>query len=703
MSRNAPSGRSAHNRSIRNRRQDSLRFRLLRHEQLEDRRLLTAVAPPAGLVSWWTGDNTSADVTERNDPELVAGTGYAAGMVGQAFDFDGVNDRVQLVDSESLKLTESMTIEGWINVRSVPSANNGQIIFRGDDRGGLDPYALYASQAGEIGLHIGALTGAAGLTAPIPWGRFVHVAATLDDATGAMRLYVDGALAKEGVTEVRPFRDLDPASNPSIGIGNHGGYPTSPHNFPFDGLIDELAIYNRALEPDEIYAIFDAGSDGKGQMWVVDSTPGWGDVVDTPPTSFDVEFSHAYAYTNVIDVAAAFQVNGITADAFERKDADTATFSFVSSPVADQSIQQTMHMEAGPVTRASDGLGMAEFDATFRFDVDRMQVASTDPPEGSTFSVPLNTVASASTAILSSAGMDGGNGGWPILYGANAVSSERIQLAIDEDQLLDSERSHTTEQVAFVVFDDDSTSAAPSYLQTGLITGVSSAPDQWTTVTLDHAYTSMVVVATPRYDNGPPLVTRVRNADGNHFEVKLQRTDGLTEEVFADVHFVVVEEGVYDDMEAARIDAPNPNDATDTGDPDFISRTDRAGDGGIYWVGESRSYANAYASPVVLGQVMSCYDSRFSTFWARGPSRWDPPSNSALFVGKHIAEDPDLGDTPKTRARGERTRRLATLFWKAGVGRSTERDTWLGWAQTLSRVSTQIHLTNTRSPSPPCR
>jgi hypothetical protein len=35
-------------------------------------------------------------------------------------------------------------------------------------------------------------------------------------------------------------RRPDPASNPSIGIGNHGGYPATPDTFPFHGLIDEL-------------------------------------------------------------------------------------------------------------------------------------------------------------------------------------------------------------------------------------------------------------------------------------------------------------------------------------------------------------------------------------------------------------------------------------------------------------------------------
>ena len=64
---------------------------------------------------------------QRNDAELVDGTTFAPGMVGQAFDFDGIDDRVQMPDSESLKLTESLSIEGWVMVRSYPNSGGTQL------------------------------------------------------------------------------------------------------------------------------------------------------------------------------------------------------------------------------------------------------------------------------------------------------------------------------------------------------------------------------------------------------------------------------------------------------------------------------------------------------------------------------------------------------------------------------------------------
>jgi len=64
----------------------------------------------------------------------------------------------------------------------------------------------------------------------------------------------------------------------------------------------------------------------------------------------------------------------------------------------------------------------------------------------------LSGLSTASTAILSSAGMDGKDGGWPILYGSNAVTATQLRMAIEEDWYWDSERRHTTEQVNYLVF-----------------------------------------------------------------------------------------------------------------------------------------------------------------------------------------------------------------------------------------------------------
>jgi len=57
----------------------------------------------------------------------------------------------------------------------------------------------------------------------------------------------------------------------------------------------------------------------------------------------------------------------------------------------------------------------------------------------------------ATAAIASSAGMEGLEGGWPILYGVDAVQADALRLAIEEDWYFDPERSHPSEQIGYLV------------------------------------------------------------------------------------------------------------------------------------------------------------------------------------------------------------------------------------------------------------
>ncbi|MCP4662081.1 MAG: hypothetical protein GY856_42300 [bacterium] len=66
------------------------------------------------------------------------------------------------------------------------------------------------------------------------------------------------------------------------------------------------------------------------------------------------------------------------------------------------------------------------------------------------------------------------------------------------------------------------------------------------------------------------------------------------------------------------------------------------------WGGEAQSYSRSYASPVVLGQVMSENDAAWSVFWCQGSSRTSPPSASALKTGKTVCEDPAVSRAGET-------------------------------------------------------
>jgi hypothetical protein len=59
------------------------------------------------------------------------------------------------------------------------------------------------------------------------------------------------------------MRDLDQRADPGLAIGGHAG---GDNHFPFDGLVDELSLYSRALGMEEIQVIFNAGKTGKRKV-----------------------------------------------------------------------------------------------------------------------------------------------------------------------------------------------------------------------------------------------------------------------------------------------------------------------------------------------------------------------------------------------------------------------------------------------------
>ena len=82
-------------------------------------------------------------------------------------------------------------------------------------------------------------------------GTWHHIAGTFDASTRVMRLYVDGVLAAEKTTTVGLSVNSVPLR---IGISSNTAALE-----PFNGFIDEVEIYNRALSQSEIQAIFAGG------------------------------------------------------------------------------------------------------------------------------------------------------------------------------------------------------------------------------------------------------------------------------------------------------------------------------------------------------------------------------------------------------------------------------------------------------------
>jgi hypothetical protein len=94
-------------------------------------------------------------------------------------------------------------------------------------------------------------------------------------------------------------------------------------------------------------------------------------------------------------------------------------------------------------------IGGVEFEAFVG--ADTVQGVSDNPPYAYTFNTSFASAPAVAVATL--VGMDGPDGGWAQTHGPTMATATTLNLSIDEDQIGDSERVHTTEQVGYVVFE----------------------------------------------------------------------------------------------------------------------------------------------------------------------------------------------------------------------------------------------------------
>ncbi len=172
---------------------------------------------------------------------------------GVVYDFSGNRGGILFGDPDALKLSGSMTISSWIYLRSY--ANNGaqaQILFRGDDRNGLDPYCLAAEADGTMNFTINNAQGQGmGVKTEVPLNQWLHVLASFNDQTGELAMWVNGEKTAFARTAKHPFTNLQAQFTPGVGVGNvqnnHG-----PHNQPLNGMIADLRLYTSALTPEDV-------------------------------------------------------------------------------------------------------------------------------------------------------------------------------------------------------------------------------------------------------------------------------------------------------------------------------------------------------------------------------------------------------------------------------------------------------------------
>lgn len=182
---------------------------------------------------------------------LAFTTGFTFSQSNKCLDFDGIDDYVLMGDVNDLG-TSDFTLEAWINIEST-AGNGNKIISKGITSVGSPTNAGYSLRAGKytadgIDFSIGDKNGSVTTLkySGVQTNKWYHIAGVRSQTN--LYLYVNGQLVNSDATQ--NVYDVDTDMPLAVGAIHKGGF--SPTNEYFNGKIDEVRIWNKALTRHEI-------------------------------------------------------------------------------------------------------------------------------------------------------------------------------------------------------------------------------------------------------------------------------------------------------------------------------------------------------------------------------------------------------------------------------------------------------------------
>ncbi len=194
------------------------------------------------------GKNAIDHSQYENHGELVGDTKLADGKFGKALEFNGTSDWVLIPHHETLTVDENVTVMAWINTPRLTGPGGAQ--WQGILAKGNNPrsYSFYTESNSQC-LHLSVGGSGSVCNKKVPLDEWVHVAAQVDG--NVHRYWVNGELAGEPGGKNPPPGAADTA-DAFVGKTHEG-------NRQFEGRIDEVRIWNRALTEDEVVEQMEKG------------------------------------------------------------------------------------------------------------------------------------------------------------------------------------------------------------------------------------------------------------------------------------------------------------------------------------------------------------------------------------------------------------------------------------------------------------
>lgn len=217
----------------------------------------------SGITHWWPGNGSGTDLISGLNAAAGGSLAYGTGRNSQCFVLNGANAYLQVPAHASIQPgTGSVTLEGWFKLSALPSAGSVGHLFSFYDCGGncdgSSWFDIYIHSNGQLR---GVLRDAGDNSQQIVTSTGVtdaawhHVVMVRDVANTQFQIYLDGVLSSNAtLTVLGSIVDAGDPDPMTIGCARSSN-TTSLSEF-FNGALDDLAYYNRAVSASEVQQLY---------------------------------------------------------------------------------------------------------------------------------------------------------------------------------------------------------------------------------------------------------------------------------------------------------------------------------------------------------------------------------------------------------------------------------------------------------------
>ena len=206
---------------------------------------------PPGLIAWWAADGNALDWAGTNHGVLEGSVAFENGKAGQAFSLNGTGNYISIPHQPLWAFgTNAFSIELWANFRGLSSGLG--TVFLGSDSGpGPTNKWLFWLNDNQLRFHVNGdqLDNIGSAPFSPTFGTWYQLVVTRFG--NIFQFYINGALASTWASAV-----TIPNANAPLTIGAAEGVGF------FNGLIDDVRIYNRNLTASEVLGLYNSGGVG---------------------------------------------------------------------------------------------------------------------------------------------------------------------------------------------------------------------------------------------------------------------------------------------------------------------------------------------------------------------------------------------------------------------------------------------------------